>query len=133
MKVLHVVPTYWPAVRYGGPIFSIHSLCRTLVQAGDEVEVFTTNVDGPGVLDVELEEPTDIDGVSVSYFPCRWSRRLYHSPELRNALQRRVRDFDLVHLHSVFLLPTLAAARRATNQGIPYICLLYTSPSPRDS
>ncbi len=26
MKILHIVPTYYPAYRYGGPIKSVHEL-----------------------------------------------------------------------------------------------------------
>jgi glycosyltransferase involved in cell wall biosynthesis len=32
-----------------------------------------------------------------------------------------VKDFDLVHLHSVFLWPTSAAARAAERAGVPYL------------
>ena len=52
MRVLHVVPTYLPAVRYGGPIQSVHALCRALAAQGHMTDVFTTNVDGPGDSDV---------------------------------------------------------------------------------
>ena len=48
MRILHVVPTYLPAVRYGGPIYSVHALCQGLAAAGDEVHVMTTSVDGFG-------------------------------------------------------------------------------------
>jgi hypothetical protein len=46
MRILHVVPSYLPAVRYGGPIFAVHGLCRALAARGHEVQVFTTNIDG---------------------------------------------------------------------------------------
>jgi hypothetical protein len=46
MRILHVVPTYLPAVRYSGPIFAVHGLCRALARWGHYIEVFTTNVDG---------------------------------------------------------------------------------------
>jgi glycosyltransferase involved in cell wall biosynthesis len=36
-------------------------------------------------------------------------------------LRRTLGSFDVVHLHSVFLWPTLAAAREAARQGIPYV------------
>src|SRR6185436_12072011 len=48
MRIPHVVPSYLPAVRYGGPIFAVHGLCQALAPRGHEVEVFTTNMDGPG-------------------------------------------------------------------------------------
>src|SRR6516164_1585335 len=79
MRILHVVPTYHPAVRYGGPIYSVHSLCRALAADGHRVHVFTTNVDGPGNSDVPLRRPVDLDGVQVHYFPSRWFRRIYCS------------------------------------------------------
>src|ERR1700680_1362004 len=47
MRILHVVPTYLPATRYGGPIVAVHSLCRALAARGHAVEVFTTSIDGP--------------------------------------------------------------------------------------
>jgi len=121
MRVLHVVPTYLPAVRYGGPIYSVHALCRALADRGHEVHVYTTNVDGPGVSDVSLGDPVIRDGVNISYFPCGFGRRLYRSPAMARALAANVRKFDILHLHSVYLWPTLAAARAARGAGVPYL------------
>jgi glycosyltransferase involved in cell wall biosynthesis len=121
MRVLHVVPTYLPAVRYGGPIYSVHALCRALADRGHDIHVYTTNVDGAGISDVPLAEPVVLDGVKVRYFPCGWGRRLYRSPAMRGALADAVPDFDVLHLHSVFLWPTLAAARAARRADVPYL------------
>lgn len=120
MKILHVVPTYLPARRYGGPIFAVHGLARSLAARGHEVDVFTTNVDGGGESAVPLRERVDLDGVGVHYFPSRF-RRLYWSPQMRNALLASVRRYDVLHLHSVFLYPTFAAARIAHYAGVPYV------------
>ena len=46
MNLLFVVPCYYPATRYGGPIKSIHDLARELVHQGERVTVFTTNANG---------------------------------------------------------------------------------------
>jgi glycosyltransferase involved in cell wall biosynthesis len=121
MRVLHVVPTYLPATRYGGPIYSVHGLCVALAADGHEVHVFTTNVDGEGDSAVPLGRPVTLDGVQVWYFPSRRLRRLYWSPEMGRALRAEVGGFDLVHLHSVFLWPTWAAARAARRVGVPYV------------
>jgi glycosyltransferase involved in cell wall biosynthesis len=120
MRVLHVVPTYLPATRYGGPIFAVHGLCKALVARGHEVEVFTTNVDGDSVSDVPLGAAVELDGVRVNYFASTM-RRLYYSPAMRKALHTRVRDFEVVHAHSVFLWPTACAARVAHRAGVPYV------------
>lgn len=121
MKILHVVPTYLPAVRYGGTIRSVHGLCVALTALGHEVHVFTTNVDGDGDCKVPLCQSVDVDGVQVWYFPSRILRRLYWSPRMKKALLQAVPGFDVVHLHSAFLWPTWAAARVAEESGIPYI------------
>jgi glycosyltransferase involved in cell wall biosynthesis len=121
MRVLHVVPSYLPAVRYGGPIYSVHALCRALAARGHDVHVFTTNVDGPGISDVPLNEPVAIDGVKVRYFACGPGRRLYRSPAMGRALEAEVMEFQVLHLHSVFLWPTLAAARAARKARVPYV------------
>ena len=121
MKILHVVPSYLPARRYGGPIESVHGLCRALAARGHEVAVATTNVDGPGDTDVPLATPVAMDGVRVHYFPSRRGRRLYYSPPMREFLHESMARWDLVHTHSVFLWPTTAAARIARAAGKPYV------------
>lgn len=120
MKILHVVPTYLPAVRYGGPIVAVHGLCRALVQRGHEVQVFTTNVDGNGTLDVPTGSPMDLDGVGVHYFESSFPR-LYWSSAMRRAFRREVSAFDIVHTHAVYLWPGIAAARAARAADVPYV------------
>jgi glycosyltransferase involved in cell wall biosynthesis len=116
-----VVPSYLPAVRYGGPIFAVHGLCRALTARGHYVEVFTTNVDGSNNSAVPLKIPVILDGVHVRYFPCSILRRLYWSLPLARALRADLAGFTVVHLHSVFLWPTWAAARTARRFGTPYL------------
>ncbi len=120
MKILHVVPTYFPARRYGGPIVAVHGLCRALVARGHEVHVFTTNVDGDRTLDVPTGTPVDLDGVKVHYFASPY-RRLYWSPEMRRSLETEVRTCEIVHIHAVYLGPGVAAARAAGRAGVPYV------------
>jgi len=121
MRILHVVPSYYPAVRYGGPIRSVHGLAGALAGRGHEVHVYTTNVDGPLEADVPLGTAVDLDGVSVWYFPTSRGRRLYRSTDMRRALDINISNFDVVHTHSVFLWPTTAAARAARAHRVPYV------------
>ncbi|HUI62346.1 MAG TPA: glycosyltransferase [Steroidobacteraceae bacterium] len=121
LRILHVVPTYYPAVRYGGPIRSVHGLASALARRGHDVHVYTTNMDGETDMDVALDRPVELDGVHVRYFSVPRLRRLCWSPGLEQELRRTVSSFDIVHLHSVFLLPTRAAARAAAGAGVPYV------------
>jgi glycosyltransferase involved in cell wall biosynthesis len=121
VKILHVVPTYLPATRYGGPIVAVHGLCRALAARGHEVDVFTTNVDGDGVLDVPVATRVDLDDVGVHYFPSPMPR-LYWSPRMRRALAAaEVAQHDLVHSHAIYLWPGYAAARAAQRARVPYV------------
>jgi glycosyltransferase involved in cell wall biosynthesis len=120
LRILQVVPTYYPAVRYGGPIRSVHGLAKALVQLGHEVHVATTSVDGNADLDVPADRPVDMDGVSVHYFRVPALRRLYWSPDLGRYLRTKIAAFDVAHLHSVYLWPTWAAARAAERRRVPY-------------
>jgi len=121
LKVLQVVPTYYPAVRYGGPIRSVHALSAALSDRGHCVNVFTTNVDGEQTLKVPVGVPVTLDKVQISYFPVPALRRLYWSPALQRRLKAAIAEFDIVHLHSVFLWPTFVAARVAYDAGVPYV------------
>ncbi len=121
LRILHVVATYYPAVRYGGPIRSVHGLAAGLVRRGHEVHVYTTNVDGSTDMDVPLDSPVDMDGVAVHYFPVPAMRRLYWAPTLGRRLRESIHTFDVVHMHGVFLWPMWAAARAAKRAGVPYV------------
>ncbi|HTJ01872.1 MAG TPA: glycosyltransferase [Methylovirgula sp.] len=121
MKLLHVVPTYLPAVRYGGPIFAVHGLCRALVERGHQVEVYTTSVNGAEDSDVPIGIPVTIDGVVVRYFQSKLLRRLFWAPPLAKALDLELSTFSLAHLHSVFLWPTAATAALARRARVPYV------------
>src|SRR5262245_18366482 len=94
MRILHIVPSYLPAVRYGGPIFAIHGLCKALAARGHEVQVFTTNIDGPGNSPVPIGISVNLESVRVRYFPCPLLRRLYWSPALGRAVESEVGKFD---------------------------------------
>jgi glycosyltransferase involved in cell wall biosynthesis len=121
LRILHVVPSYYPAVRYGGPIRSVHALAAALSRRGHDVHVYTTSVDGPDDLNVPTDRPVLLDGVAVHYFHVPALRRLYWAPALAKRMRSVVDEFDIVHLHSVFLWPTWAAARIASASGVPYI------------
>ena len=123
MKVLQVVPSL--ALRHGGVSVSVRELCRGLASLGTEVEVWST----PRGYEPAVDEPEDErlrkTGVRVRYFPVSrlpWAGRNYaYSPSLGRALRQESRRFDLLHLHSLWLYPTLAAASAGRRLKIPYL------------
>lgn len=121
MKVLHVIPSFAPAWRYGGPIVAALEMTKALVRLGHDVTVFTTNIDGSDDLDVPTDRPVELDGVQVRYFPVKRPRSYCYSPDISRALERQVSDFDIVHIHSIFLWPTTVAASWCRRKNVPYI------------
>lgn len=127
VRVLHVVPSFAPAFRYGGPIQSVLRLCQSLAGAGVELQVATTNTDGPSVLDVPTDRFVDHEGVQVRYFARTTSAGYAFSVALARYLIREVRNFDLVHVTSTFSFPATMAEIAARRAGRPYVV------SPRGS
>jgi glycosyltransferase involved in cell wall biosynthesis len=122
MKILHITPYYWPAVRYGGPVFSVRGLCTALAERGHDVHVYSTNRDGHGVLKVPVNKPVVQNGVTVRYFdsPAPFSR-FFWSPTMGQAVQDNIASFDMVHIHTSFSWTTGMASRIAIKAGVPYI------------
>jgi len=124
MKVLHIVPTYFPAHGIGGPIVSVHLLNKWLVKRGVEVTVFTTNF---GIKEaIPLGKEVVLDGVKVWYFPVSLKFWQYSS-EMRKAIKNTLKNFDIAHITSVFLGASTLGAYYARKHKKPYVI------SPRGS
>ncbi|SLN74486.1 Glycogen synthase [Falsiruegeria litorea R37] len=117
MNIVMFTPNYLPAMRYGGPVRSTHGLARGLVDLGHRVDVLTTDVDGPGRLDVALDRPSDMDGVSVHYCSISAPRRFYYSPALAKRAASLLPDADAIHVNGMFLWPGPHLARAARRSG----------------
>ena len=121
LKVLVVMPCYYPALNYGGPVIAVHEMNKALIEMGIEVTVYTTNANEPGKLDVPLGKEIDVDGVKVIYFPLSIAKKYFYAPLLSYALRKNVKDFDLVHINWLYVYTTMAAAKQCARQKVPYI------------
>ena len=121
MNILHVIPSFAPAWRYGGPIIASLGLTTALAERGHNVKVFTTNKDGDGILPVETGKPVAMQGIEVTYFSVGFPKWYYFSFKLSHALKHNLPDFDIVHIHSVYLWPTTIASYWCRKLKIPYL------------
>lgn len=119
MKILHVIATI--AARDGGPSKACFEMARTVARRGHEVSIFTTNMDGPSVLDVPVSDPVVRDGVTLRHFPVRFPRFWGTSPEMARALEEAIPQFDVVHLHSLYLYHDKVVGRICRKTNTPYI------------
>lgn len=133
MKIVYAVGGYKPAYPLGGPVLSVSAAAEALARRGHQVTVVTTNADFEGDVDVPLERPVDVDGVTVWYFRRREPLRslipiapylsgsigYLYAPRMREELDRLVPQADLVDVQSPFVYPGYAAARAALRHGKP--------------
>jgi glycosyltransferase involved in cell wall biosynthesis len=110
MKILHIVPSYKPAYIYGGPIVVVALLAEQLVKLGHQVTVYTTTANGNAELDVEPGKCVEVDGVNVTYFKRVTKDHTHASPALWQHLNKTIKDFDVVHIHSWWNLLVIGAA-----------------------
>lgn len=121
MNILHVIPSFAPAWRYGGPIIASLGLTTALAKRGHNVKVFTTNKDGASVLPVETGRSVKMGNIEVTYFPVGFPRWYYFSLKLSQALKHELPHFDVVHIHAVYLWPTTITAYWCRKLKIPYV------------
>lgn len=127
MKILHVIENLAP--RYGGPVSALLGLVPAQRALGLDVTIWTTTADYPrGELHApggdHLSDGTPVQFFKTNYEPIKYSNRM------RLALQRGVRNFDLLHVHGLYRFPPTYAARCARKQCVPYIIRPFGSFMP---
>src|SRR5262245_45104429 len=113
MRILHVMSYFHPATRYGGPVPAVLNLARGQAQLGHEVEVCTTDADGPGRLALPQGRFDDSLGVRVVYHRRLGRGSYFFAPMLLPQLAGAVRRADVVHVHGLWTYSVLAASRLA--------------------
>lgn len=121
MRVLHIIPSYFPAVKFGGPINSVHILNRFLVKKGIDVVVFTTNAGIEKNINLPVNIIQNIDGVKVVYLPSYFYEHYNFSPQLLFNSIFKIKDYDLVHITAIWNFPVLAGALGSIINKKPYI------------
>jgi glycosyltransferase involved in cell wall biosynthesis len=107
MRIAHVIPSFYPAFVYGGPVKSVFQLCCYLTKLGVEVRVLTTDANGrKAALGVETGRETEVaQGVRVRY--CRRLSLDAVSPSLLALLPSYIRWSDVIHLTATYSFPTI--------------------------
>ena len=124
MRILHVTPSFYPAWAYGGIPRCAYELCRSLVQLGESVTVWTTDA-----FDAEqrLHEPEAVvDGIFVRRFRnlhngLAYNRQLYLPLGILKAPWHDLIEFDIVHIHSHRHLLEALVGAAAARRDIPYV------------
>ncbi len=121
LRVLHYTGVYAPAWKWGGPPRSSANLAEGTAALGHEVTVYTTNAGLEDDPNIPTDRPVLRNGVTVHYFPARTSLLGLRSAEMENAVRRRAKDFDVVHITGVWQPTSVAACRACEALGVPYV------------
>jgi glycosyltransferase involved in cell wall biosynthesis len=128
MHILQIVPHYVPAHRFGGPQRVAHSLGKALVRAGNNVVVCTTNLASRKEdLATNLDQPVEVDGVTVYYEPTQWSRYWGFSPALWRRVKKEMQTADVAFVHAHYQFANWAGARLAREAHVPYVVFAHGS------
>lgn len=106
---------------YGGPTKTMLGLAPALLKENVSVDIATTNDNGAELLQVPLGVAVNHEEVKIYHFPKQDKGSFVFSWPLTEWLWQHQRNYDLVHVHSVFSYPTLAASRIARRLNQPYI------------
>ena len=121
MNILHIVPSYYPAFKYGGPIESVYLLNKALVKQGIKVTVLTTNAGLENRKDIVVNKWIDLEGVKVKYLPYYFYEHYTFSPQLFFDVLNNISKYDLVHITAFWNFPVLAGSIASILNKKPYI------------
>ena len=123
MKILQIIPAFYPAMAYGGAVAVAYHLSRELARRGHEVTVYTSDT-----LDKNHRQKTrisEVDGIEIYYFKnlsniLAW-HRLVFTPGMRLQLSTEIKNFDIVHLHTYYTFLNIFTHHYAKKYNIPYV------------
>lgn len=118
MKILHVIASLAP--QDGGPPKACVEMASALTRRGHYVEIFTMLQDSSARIDARTDAPVEKAGVFIRFFPAQIKRVWPLSTSLLRALKERVVEFDLVHIHSLYLFHGIIAGHYCRKHSIPY-------------
>ena len=92
-----------------------------MVSLDHSVSIYTTNQDGPTELNVPTDQPVFKDEVEVQYFPIQHPRFWVFSIPLARALHKVIPEYDIVHIHSLYMFHNIVAALYCRKYNVPYL------------
>lgn len=124
VRILHVLPLI--TARAGGPVAFATEAAEALGARGVDATLFATDLghvptSGQWRRVQPDELPANAEHVDLHLFPVSPPRRIAYAPSMSARLDRVAGEFDLVHIHSLWLFPQFAAQRAAQRAGVPYV------------
>lgn len=123
MRILHIIPYFYPAWAYGGTCRAAWELARALVRHGQEVVVYTTDALDANKRATPAYEV--VDGVEIHRFRnlsnhLAWGR-VFLPLAIGQALKKSLPSVDVAHLHEYRSYQNAVALPMLRKHGVPFV------------
>ncbi|KZX09873.1 glycosyltransferase [Methanobrevibacter filiformis] len=134
MKILHVVPSFYPCFAAGGVVNASYQIAKKQAELGNEVAVITTD-SCTNRLKFENRYGVNVDGIKTFYFKnisnkLKMSFLIDTPITLHFKLKNIIKDFDIVHIHEHRHFLAIIASNLAIKNNIPYVIQAHGSVLP---
>lgn len=103
-NIIIIIPSFYPAIIYGGPIFTSYDTCNELAKLNVPFKVVTTNANGKEKLDKRPNIFLNINNYLVKYYNetiiGKFSWKLFCN------IEKDIKDADVIHIQGLFSTPT---------------------------
>jgi len=104
LKILQIVPYYYPAWAYGGIPRVVYELSTELTRRGHRVSAFTTDVLNQYQRSPYSGITANINGVQVSYFRnlsnrLAYGHQIYLPMGMSQSIRVSIEEADIIHMH----------------------------------
>ena len=129
MRVVFVIPYFYPALGYGGTPRLAYDAARALTQRGHQVTVLTTDAGGEARIPNDVTERihrNGLDGIQVCFYKNLSNRlafrhRVFFPPGFFIDIRRRLVESHILHIHDLRSFLSVASHFAARSLGIPYV------------
>ena len=124
MRILQVVPAFYPSKSYGGAPNVVYEISKRLSRRGHEVIVYTTDAyDSNGRITKTFDE---IEGIKVRYFrnlsnSLAYNHKLFTPIGALSAVRKEMEKIDVVHMHDYRTILNAMVYKYSLKYGVPYI------------
>lgn len=125
MKILQVIPYFWPAIQFGGPVKVVYEICEELAKK-HSITVYTSDAYDERSRMSKKKRIERKRNFKVYYFKNLFNAftfrfRLYTNFGIVFEYVKRRDEFDRIHFHDVFSLPQVFLSLLARIYRKPYI------------
>ncbi|MFA5932975.1 MAG: glycosyltransferase [Microgenomates group bacterium] len=107
MKILQMVPYFYPAWAYGGPAKLVYDTSKYFAESGHEVTVYTSDSYDEKKRMPKEKYVTDVKGLNVRYFRninnnLAYVYNIFFTPGIFIQSLKEFNKFDVIHLHDFY-------------------------------